>query len=296
MPLLIILVKDKSLMLTTHKTFTVPILMYHSISNQATRRFRQFAVPPALFAMQMHYLHKQAYTPISVTRLVHSLFSSDAAGEALPRRPVVITFDDGFADFSREALPVLNQYGFTATLYITTAFVNDTSRWLRREGEAARPMLTWDQIAEVSAQGIEIGAHSHRHLQLDMLPQAVAWEEITQSKRILEDHLGSVIHSFAYPFGYSSPLVRQLVSTAGFTSACAVKHALSSVGSDPFALARLMVDADTDAEAFDALLNTGRSASLLTTMYRRARTPMWQTARRSSATLTSHFQRERAIL
>ena len=275
---------------------SVPILMYHSISNQATKRFRQFAVPPPLFARQMNYLSRQAYTPVSVTQLASVLFAGGTTGEALPERPVVITFDDGFADFYGEALPVLDRYGFTATLYVTTAFVNKASRWLRREGEGARPMLTWDQIAEISTRRIEIGAHSHRHLQLDTLPHALAREEITLCKRILEDRLGKAVHSFAYPFGYSSPTVRRFVRAVGFRSACAVKHSLSSEASDPFALARLMVDPDTDVEAFGALLSTGHSTSPLTALYRRVRTPIWQPIRRGSAALACHFQREQAIL
>jgi peptidoglycan/xylan/chitin deacetylase (PgdA/CDA1 family) len=283
-------------MLKQHPKITVPILMYHSISNEATKRFRPFVVPPALFARHMYYLYKYLYTPISVTQLAKLLFAGRAGSIVLPERPVVITFDDGFADFFSEALPILARYEFTATLYIATAFINRTSRWLRREGETERPMLTWNQIAIVSAQGIEIGAHSHHHFQLDTLPQALAREEIVQSKRILEDHLGRAIESFAYPFGYSSPIVRQLVRQAGFTSACAVKHRLSSELSDPFALARLMIDADTGLKAFGTLLNIGRSTSLLTTMYRRVRTPIWQSARRGSAVLTRHFQEEQAIL
>jgi peptidoglycan/xylan/chitin deacetylase (PgdA/CDA1 family) len=118
----------------------------------------------------------------------------------------------------------------------------------------------------------------------------MAREEIAQSKLMLEDHLGMEIHSFAYPFGYSSPAVRQLVRDAGFTSACAVKHALSSATSDPFALARLMVYADTSVDALATLLNSGRSASLLTTVYRRTRTPVWQVARRGSTTMTRYLQ------
>lgn len=288
--------KNLTLPLMQKKKITVPILMYHSISEQATRRFRQFAVPPALFAAQMHYLHTQNYTPVSVTQLVRLLFAGDATGEALPTQPVVITFDDGFADFYSEALPVLKQYGFPATLYITTAFVNGTSRWLWREGEAERPMLTWEQIAEVGACGMEIGPHSHRHLQLDTLPQSLAQKEIALSKQILEDHLGKAIESFAYPFGYLSARVRRLVRDAGFTSACAVKHTFSSERSDPLALSRLMVSAKTGVEAFATLLSTGRSASLLTTLYWRARTPIWQIARQYSSALTQQREKKQVIL
>ena len=151
-------------------------------------------------------------------------------------------------------------------------------------------MVSWDQVTEINAQGIECGAHSHSHRQLDTLPRAMVREEIVQSKQILEDHLGLKINSFAYPFGYSSPMVRQLVRDAGFTSACAVKHTLSSSTSDPFALARLMVQADTSVHALAISLESGRSASLITTMYQRARTPVWQVARRSSTTVMRYLQ------
>src|SRR5437763_12299679 len=99
-------------MLTRPEKKKVPILMYHSVSWIANSRFRQFTVPPVSFAEQMAYLHQQAYTPITVTQYVRAL----AQGEpVLPEHPVALTFDDGFADFFTEVLPVLKQYGFVAT-------------------------------------------------------------------------------------------------------------------------------------------------------------------------------------
>jgi len=277
--------KSISTMSIRHKGITVPILMYHSISDDATRLFRQFTVSPALFAEHMDYLYQQTYTPISVTRLVSALFTSESAREDLPAQPVVITFDDGFADFFYEALPILKRYNFTATLYITTAYVNGTSRWLQREGETERHMLSWEQVAEINKQGIEIGAHSHHHYQLDTLALAKAQEEIVLSKSILQEHLGLDVQSFAYPFGYSSSKVRHFVQDAGFTSACAVKHALSSEASDPFALARVMVDATTGVDTLSTLLRTGHSGSPFITAYQRMRMPIWQLARQGSAAI-----------
>jgi peptidoglycan/xylan/chitin deacetylase (PgdA/CDA1 family) len=266
----------------------VAILMYHSISDHATLKFKQFTVSPALFADHMAYLHQHTYTPITVTQYVQSLSHGSDAISSLPERPVVLTFDDGFADFFTEAMPVLKQFNFTATLYVATAFVNSTSRWLQREKEMMRPMVTWEQLAEISAQGIECGSHGHRHLQLDMLPSPVVQEEIVSSKLLLEQHLGGNVSSFAYPFGYFTAGVRRKVQEAGYTSACAVKHAMSSETTDHFALARLLVKADTSVNALAALLN-GHSSSVVTTIYLRTRTPFWQLARRTSASMSHHL-------
>jgi peptidoglycan/xylan/chitin deacetylase (PgdA/CDA1 family) len=260
----------------------VPILMYHSISDHASPKFRQFTVSPALFAEQMAYLQQHAYTPITVTQFVNALSRGDAVNSSLPERPVILTFDDGFADFFTEAFPVLRKYGFPATLYVATAFIDGTSRWLRREGETSRPMLTWDQLAEISASGIECGAHSHCHPQLDTLAPSQSRLEIVQSKRLLEDHLGKTISSFAYPFGYYTATTRQQVQEAGYTSACTVKHEMSSETSDPFALGRLAVGAVTSVDALSTLL-AGPGPLSITTWYLHARTSAWKLIRRSSA-------------
>ena len=262
----------------------VPILMYHSISpaSVATAQYRPFTVSPARFAEQMAYLSAQHYTPITVTQLVAGRCSG---GDQLPQKPVVLTFDDGFADFYTAALPILTQYSFVATLFVTTAFVNATSRWLQKEGETARPMLTWEQLSELPEHGIECGAHSHSHAQLDVLPYAGAKAEIEQSKKCLEDRLGRAVTSFAYPFGYQTAQIRQMVQAAGFTAACAVKHGMSSAQDDPFALRRLMVRTDMQCTDFAALL-TGAYLSPLAaaaTIYVRTRTPLWQMIRRGSA-------------
>jgi peptidoglycan/xylan/chitin deacetylase (PgdA/CDA1 family) len=256
----------------------IPILMYHSISYSTNPKFTQFAVPPTRFAEQMAYVHTHGYTPITVTQLQQTTVAH------LPEKPVVLTFDDGMVDFFTEALPILAHYQFPATLYIATAFVNGTCDWLRREGESTRRMVTWEQIAQVQAAGIECGTHSHTHPQLDMLSPTLAQHELLTSKETLEAHLGQRVTSFAYPYGYYTAKTRQLVQTSGYTSACAVKHAMHTIGTHPFALPRLMVQGAMSNEQFAALL-TGKStySTKLFTTYARMRTPIWQMVRRGSA-------------
>jgi peptidoglycan/xylan/chitin deacetylase (PgdA/CDA1 family) len=228
----------------------VPILTYHSISQSANPKFKQLTVAPALFTAQIDFLYQHAYTPLNATQLIDALTGKST----LPERPVMLTFDDGFADFYQQALPILRHRNFTATLYIVTGFVGNMSKWLQRAREPERPMLNWQQIVEISSSGIECGAHTHSHPKLDALPLPVARNEIVRSKELLEDHLGLQVSSFAYPFGYHTAALRQLVQEAGFRSACTANLALHPDTTEHFALQRLMVTPNTNIDKFRTLL------------------------------------------
>lgn len=190
----------------------------------------------------MEVLRENDCTPMTVSELL----SAFDGVNTLPHSPVVLTFDDGFADFYQNAFPLLQKYEFPATLYITTGYVDRSSEWLSSLYEGNRRMLTWDQINELNQYGIECGSHSHTHPELDILSKAGAQWEISYSKRILEDKLGRPVQSFAYPHGYFSKITRNLVREAGYASACAVKNAFSASHDDRFALSRIDV-----TEAFD---------------------------------------------
>jgi peptidoglycan/xylan/chitin deacetylase (PgdA/CDA1 family) len=258
----------------------VPILLYHSVAQQVAPRFRRYAISPEVFAAHMAFLHDNGYTPLTVSEFARSIADSR---RRLPERPMVITFDDGLADFYTNAFPVLKGYGFAATLYIVTGFVGGTSRWLCRQGEGERPILTWEQIDEINTNGIECGAHSHSHPQLDTLPLAEAREEIMHSKAVLEQRLGQPVLTFAYPHGYYSSAVRRIVQQAGYSSACAVKHGVSTPADDRFALARIAIYSSTDVEHFARLL-MGRGLPVAP-MRERARTKSWRLVRRSATLL-----------
>jgi peptidoglycan/xylan/chitin deacetylase (PgdA/CDA1 family) len=223
-------------------------------------------------------LHAQGYTALTVSQLGAA---TRTLGALLPARPVVITFDDGFADFYSAALPILSAYGLVATLYVPTGFVGQSSGWLGREGESGRALVTWQQLREISAQGIECGTHTHRHLPLDTLPWQVCCQEITLPKVLLEEELGQAVTTFAYPHGYYSQAVREVVQTAGYTSACAVKHAMSSVTDDPWALARIVIDHDTEVNALARLLQG--EGLRVAPQKERLRTTVWRLLRRWQA-------------
>jgi peptidoglycan/xylan/chitin deacetylase (PgdA/CDA1 family) len=151
--------------------------------------------------------------------------------------------DDGFADFADHALPALTERKLPSTLYVTTGSLSD------RKQEAVlppAPMLASTDLAGLEAAGVEIGAHTHTHRHLDLLPRSALADEVTRSGSILAEALGHHVRSFAYPHGYWSNAVRRAVGQAGFDSSCAVGEALASDRDHPLSLSRLMLRQDTD--------------------------------------------------
>lgn len=231
----------------------VPILMYHSIGASTTPSYRRFAVDPAMFAQHLDFLAGAGYQTLTMSELAD--LRRKAAGPArLPARTVVLTFDDGFADFYTEALPALRRHGFTATLYVITGYVGGRSEWLAADGEGDRPILSWSQLREIAASGIECAAHSDTHPQLDALPTGLLRRELSRPKRVLEDRLQHAVRTFAYPFGYYSRRVRHLVEEAGYRSACTVHDLVATARDDLFAVPRLTVDGATDVAGLARLL------------------------------------------
>ncbi len=261
----------------------VPILLYHSVSDEAAPKYQPWAISPARFEKHMRFLRESHYTSLTVSQYVNALVK----GLHLPKKTVVLTFDDGLADFYTGALPILQQYNLVATLYVTTAYVGGTSKWLTPEGEGQRPMMTWQQIRALHHHGIEVGAHTRTHPQLDLVTTSRARGEIAQSKADLETHLGQPVHSFAYPHGYFSRSVRNLVTQAGYQSACAVKHAMSARTDDRFALARIIVRGDSRLRELAALL-AGQGLPVAP-KDERLRTKGWRLVRRSRYLLDTYL-------
>lgn len=246
---------QRTVTVSGQRRFKVPILMYHEI---ATRKDSSspLAVPPDSFAAQLEHLREAGFTGLTVTALASALIS-DPAG--LPERPIALTFDDGFADFHDAALPLLDRYGFPATVFVTTG-------WIAEAGHVAggRPgrMLCWNQIREAAAAGVEIGAHSHRHPQLDQISLSSLRDELVTSKSMLEYGLGFAVPSMAYPYGYSNVRVRRVACEAGYSCACAVGNVIAGPGRDPLALPRLTIRRSTRPGTFGHIVRGERESAI----------------------------------
>lgn len=233
----------------------VPILLYHSITDTPPSWIAPFAITPAAFASHLDAVVASGRQPLTVSQYTDGL----RGAASLPPRPVLITFDDGFADFASSALPALAARQLPSTLYVTTGALAD------RPYECVLPpadMLRSTDLAGLAAAGVEIGAHSHTHRQLDLLPPRLVAAELSRSGDLLAQALGYPVRSFAYPHSYWRAAVRRLVAEAGFDSACAVGNALSSAADHTLALSRLMVRAGTPASTVAAWLSGSGAGAL----------------------------------
>ena len=268
---------DPLAVVTVRDSVRVPILMYHEIAPRSETSSR-LAVSPDAFAAQLAYLHDEGFHTVTAAELSKVVAGGDGK---LPDRAVALTFDDGFADFHSRAMPLLDRYGFTATLFVTTGWVSDAGPLPvgRRPGR----MLSWGQIDEAARSGVEIAAHSRLHPQLDQLPPGLLREELYLSKAKLEDKLGSPVTGLAYPFGYSNARVRNMARELGHGYGCAVGNVMISGEPDLLALPRLTVARSTGMSTFATLVRGSNVGRVFLTD--RALTKGWAIVRRSKAAL-----------
>jgi peptidoglycan/xylan/chitin deacetylase (PgdA/CDA1 family) len=173
----------------------VPILMYHSISDNLfgmSHPYFHINTLPGVFSEQMRWLRNSGYRTIGLNETLGGL----QRGEDLSKT-IVITFDDGYRDFYTDALPVLKQCGFTATIFLATDRIRSTP-----ERIAGADYLTWSDVRELHAEGICFGSHTVTHPDLRSLGPDQLEYELGHSKEIIEDHLGVPIESFSHPFGF----------------------------------------------------------------------------------------------
>ncbi|MFE2105815.1 polysaccharide deacetylase family protein [Kitasatospora sp. NPDC059463] len=191
------------------------ILMYHSVAVEKEDPY-QLTVSPERFAEQIAWLHRRGRRGVSVRELMRAR----AAGRA--ENLVGLTFDDGYADFARHAVPILQAYGFTATAYVVADLLGRANDW---DSEGPRKtLLTVQEVTDLAAAGWEIGSHGLGHQALTGLPADVLAAQTRESRRVLEEVVGGPVTGFCYPYGAVDAAAAQAVRDAGYDYACAIAH------------------------------------------------------------------------
>lgn len=210
-------------------------MLYHHIGSSP--QGSEFYISPADFTSQMNLLYERGYKTISVEQLVQAIRN----GVELPVKPILITFDDGSETVYNNALPVMQNYGFTGTVYIVHNFIG------------AGLHMDRNQIRELHNLGWEIGSHGVNHFDLTSRPGKQE-EEIVKSRQRLESYLDVPVLSFAYPFGAYDADSLSLVHFAGYIAAMGLGDESVQGKSNLFYLYRQSVTAEMTLESFANLL------------------------------------------
>ena len=231
---------------------TIPILMYHQIDvpPPSGSPLRGLVVSPGSFVRQMWLLKCMGYRGLSM-RDLEPYINGTRRG-----RVAGITFDDGYENNARHALPVLRNMEFTATCYAVSNMIGGTNSWDAHIGIAEKPLMSLDDWKMWLAGGMEIGSHTRSHANLTTLSATDSREEVLGSKKELEELFGCEVRHFCYPFGQFEKTDISAVKLAGYVSATTTDRGLVHIGDDPYTLRRIMVAQATNLLQFTLKITT----------------------------------------
>lgn len=230
---------------------TIPILTYHRFAQDCSS---PLCMPSRTFERQMRYLKENGYHVVTADEL--SAFLEYRRG--LPQKSVLITMDDGYRSVYNIAYPILQKYGYTATLFVYTSFVG-----------VSRMAITWNQLKEMKASGFTIGSHTINHSDLtrpkegesEQAHLARVKEELYGSKKIIDRKLGQETLFLAYPFGFYDQQSIQIVRQVGYKYAMSVKRGGNPFFANPLTLRRDQI-LKKDMQTFISRLRTFKPLTL----------------------------------
>jgi len=211
------------------------ILAYHRIGMPGAGRHERLTVSPRRFHRHLRLLRRLGFEFVSLGDVCSWL--QPAANPM--RRPVAITFDDGYQDLFEHAFPFLQRQGIPAIIFLVAG--RDTNSWMPPDRMRVLELLSWTQVKTMSAAGIDFGSHSLTHTQLTACSNAQLQAEVADSKKRIEDHIGRAVRHFCYPYGRYDQRVEEAVRTAGYESACTTRKGAVLRGTSPWRLPRLSV-------------------------------------------------------
>jgi peptidoglycan/xylan/chitin deacetylase (PgdA/CDA1 family) len=233
----------------------IPILMYHSIAEPAADSRHPYfgtVTSPAVFEQQMRYLRDNGFQTLSPA----DVFANGETSIRLVRKPVIITFDDGFRDFYTHAQPILAKFGFTGIVYLPTAYIQKAAATFK-----GIDCLTWNEVRELSRAGVLFGSHTVTHPILKEVAHDQLEAELRDSKATIENELGFAIDSFAYPYAFPQhdrefvQRLRGVLIEAGYQNGVSTVIGSTHGIEDRFSLKRLPANSWDDPSLFAAKLN-----------------------------------------
>ena len=217
----------------------IPILMYHSISDEDPSN--NLLVPPAMFEEQMAWLEANEFTAMNLDEALEAMETGK-----VPKRPVVITFDDGYSDNYTSAFPSLKNHGLKATFFVITDGVDNGY------------YMSTDMLKEMQAAGMSIENHTANHLELDKLSREDAYDAIKRGQDFLRDNIGSDANYLCYPVGKYNDETIAREEELGIKAAVTTQGGIASINDGIHTLKRVRISPmsiDSFASIFSEYIN-----------------------------------------
>ncbi len=227
----------------------IPVLMYHALIDEKDPDIHFVHVLKDEFSNQIKWLYDNGYKTLSLKELYDCLVN----GTKIPGKAVVLTFDDGYYSLYTYATPILQQYGFNAVLFLTTAAVGEATYASLPHCAAYPPddrPLTWGELKEMEAKGWEIHAHGHRHYNHTLHKGKALEEEISLSRQAIWDHLQFKTEFYCYPYGKYNAETLAKISELGFKAAFGIEQGFANGKNDLGRVCRIGIFVFDDIEIF----------------------------------------------
>jgi peptidoglycan/xylan/chitin deacetylase (PgdA/CDA1 family) len=229
-------------------TTLFPVFAYHRTGRDSPESLKEYCLDPDDFEQQLRYLRRRGYYSIKPDQLYPQKYGA----WHIQGRPLVLTFDDAYLDFFETAWPILQRNGFAAHIFVPTAHVGKTAAWDSEYGPAA-PLMDWDHIRHLSAQGVTFGSHLARHRDSRKLSFTELLEEAIVSKKILEKVLDCPVNTVAPPFASYGPREVKILRIAGYDTIFGTETGgFGATGQ--VVIPRFFVDGRKDINAFSEYL------------------------------------------
>ena len=231
----------------TNMNYQIKVLMYHRVVESEDEANRHWSnISAAQLKKHMSLLYKWGFTPITF----RDYLLYDKGEISLPKKPVIITFDDGYKEVYDLAFPIIKEFGWNAVLFVLGSRKVKADVWNNNNGFGNAELLEDYQIIEMHESGFEIGSHSMTHVQLPLMSYQTSLFEINKSKEKLQELIQYRVESFSYPYGLLNESLKKTVQEAGYKLACGVYTGPPKFWGDRFDIRRITINNTTDMVGF----------------------------------------------
>lgn len=223
-----------------HVPHWIPALMYHKVPEANLETRHRIFVTKENFRKHLQFFRSRGFQSLTFQDLTQ-FWTGKRDYKEFPRKPLLLTFDDGYKDNLENAQSLLKEFGFRATIFLLADHSIIENTWDAGTGEEPSKLMTFEEKRKLDPEVWEIGSHGFHHLHLPKVSESEAWKELQESKLALKRDLQHPVYSFAYPFGSTNSQIAKMTQEAGYKFAVNTDQGGLHLADQPHSIFRVNV-------------------------------------------------------